>query len=644
MKFTHLLACISLIMLILFNVTWINAQDLFEIKENKISKSDKVIKWKDHTEKSILTKSIWSISLNDLKKIQKNRKFTFTIPDDKVKYVATAQTVKYYDDENYYWSGLIQDDKNRYSGTLNLAKSKGSFYVEFNVSGRSFVIDDLGQDLEDKDKGFVQYLVEKDVKELDAERCGVISDHNHLNEKNGTTNSENDKQVETRSNICPVRVRVLVLYTQRAASAVGNIPAKTGLMMEELNAAMENTGVDATSTRFTLAATMIYNGTMINDLVMNNSSIVNMLASGQDIYVNSLRAQYNADLVSIITNVPSGLRNGNYGFANQPFYTPYPSNLAYSAVHYDHTGRYTFVHEIGHNFGCRHDNDGLADSNYPNSDPRWAARGKVVQDCNVSTIMVELDDFNTKPNRVLYFSNPALDMPNCDGGTGQTDRKLGTINSRNNYRMFVDFQQNTIANYYQSDAPHVAITGNNIIYDNFTYTWCPILSCGFGTNISYQWSWSLDGFTYFNPIASTECIALTPSYFGVSNVSITLRLVANNGYGSHTSFFQVFVAPNINARPFSDTFKNLTSNNKYLVYPNPSSTEALVNLNLQSESKISIDVYNNLGQWEHSVTRNQFFTSGNHTIHIDLANSAKGFKVVHINDGIKIQLLPVIIK
>jgi hypothetical protein len=109
-------------------------------------------------------------------------------------------------------------------------------------------------------------------------------------------------------------------------------------------------------------------------------------------------------------------------------------------------------------------------------------------------------------------------------------------------------------------------------------------------------------------------------------------------------FFQVFVAPNINARPFSDTFKNLTSNNKYLVYPNPSSTEALVNLNLQSESKISIDVYNNLGQWEHSVTRNQFFTSGNHTIHIDLANSAKGFKVVHINDGIKIQLLPVIIK
>lgn len=653
MKLTHSLTHFSLIIFFILNCSSLFSQNLFDLdrKEIKEPKSEKLKKWKDNVGKSKLTKSKWFISINDVKLIQKDGKFKIKIPDDNIQYSTLSKYVKFYNDDNYNYYGIIQDVKNRNVGNITLAKVKGIFYSEFNINDRSFVIDDLGQNIEEKENSNIQFLIEKDVIELNTHKCGVIDDFKGINELQDGSNSRNDKVVESRSLICPVRVSILVLYTPSAAQAVGNIDAKTSLMMDELNTAMSNTSIPATSTRFTLAGNLIYNGTLINDQTMNNFNIVNLLSSGQDSYVNELRNIYNADLVSIITNCPTNVRNGNYGAANQPFYLPYANNLAFSAVHYDHTGRFTFSHEIGHNFGCRHDND-PDDTNYTTSDPRWAARGKVVQNCGVSTIMVELTDFTTKPDRILYFSNPALFTPNCGGDTGSDplqDKRLGTLNSRDNSKMFVNYQQKTVSDYYPTDAPHVSITGNNFIYDNFTYTWCPVISCGFGTNITYQWSWSLDGFTNYNSIANSECIELTPSYFGVSNVNITLKLVANNGFGSYMDFFTVFVAPNIYARPLNDLPKDFVKldnkvNNKYNFYPNPSTSEAFIGLNLMAESIISIDVYNNLGQWEQSILNRQPFVKGSHTVNIDLRNEAKGYKIILINDEIKTHALPVIVK
>ena len=148
-----------------------------------------------------------------------------------------------------------------------------------------------------------------------------------------------------------------------------------------------------------------------------NTSSTNMLSRlrrTNDGYLDdvpgNLRNQTGADLVVLVTTT---LRN--QGLCGQADAIGASQGRAFFLVDHDCTN-YTFVHEAGHLFGARHDND-------PNTSPYSYGHGFVSVPGNFRTVMAVSS--NPQP-RIAGFSTPNLTY----GG-----RPIGTASFRDNSRV-----------------------------------------------------------------------------------------------------------------------------------------------------------------------------------------------------------------
>ena len=144
-------------------------------------------------------------------------------------------------------------------------------------------------------------------------------------------------------------VRVLVVYTpalQAEQGGAAGMRAMVDLMIQSANQAFEEGGI---SPRLVLAHTA-----MVDYVSAGSNSDVSRLISKDDGYldeVHALRNRYAADLVHLLTNVVVRAA----GSASRP-----TRETLFAAEHsaFGATGNgseLTFTHEIGHNFGLRHD-------------------------------------------------------------------------------------------------------------------------------------------------------------------------------------------------------------------------------------------------------------------------------------------------
>ena len=214
-------------------------------------------------------------------------------------------------------------------------------------------------------------------------------------------------------------IDVLVVYSNLSAAAAGSaIGAQIQQAVDTANQVYANSGI---TTRLRLVAYQQVNydesGNIDTDLswLTSNSSVA------------SLRNTYGADLVSMFTE--SG------GFCGSSWVGPSASS-AFSVVNRGcSSSNYSFPHEIGHNFGARHDVYADA-SNSP------YAYGHGYVDCSQGWRDVMAYPSQCGGTRIPYFSNP-------NATYGSPPDPLGVSSSADVVRVH---NQNavTVANFKQS--------------------------------------------------------------------------------------------------------------------------------------------------------------------------------------------------
>jgi hypothetical protein len=204
----------------------------------------------------------------------------------------------------------------------------------------------------------------------------------------------------------PIVVRVMIVYSTAAASAVGNTTTKSNLAISESNQSFANSGVNVT---FQLAG--VYTANYTNSSFDTDLSRFRGTTDGYLDSYHTTRNNVAADVAVLITT------NNQYcglGYLNSNAASAF-SVTAASCM----TGYYSFAHEIGHNFGARHD-----PATDPSTTPVAYAHGYRSPTNAWRTIMA----YNCSPScpRINYWSNPAKTY----GG-----QAMGTTTRSNNARL-----------------------------------------------------------------------------------------------------------------------------------------------------------------------------------------------------------------
>ncbi len=329
----------------------------------------------------------------------------------------TTQSSTYaLDEESYAWVGDIDlglhKEAQLFDDPSVLNPNQAVFMVRGERVFGQITIDDLVYEVRTMEKGGGYFLVKRDFSVLshkDDTPADVFDLDLDVKQPQGN-------QTKMASNV----VNVLQLITDQAINDAGGVSSAVDAMLffiTQSNQVYSNNNLD-----IEMRNAGLYRGG--SELNTSAANMLSRLRGTNDGYLDnvpgSLRNQQNADLVVLVTT-----RLRNQGLCGRADAIGASASRAFFVIDHDCTD-FTFVHEAGHLFGARHDND-------PTGTPFSFGRGFVSSPGNFRTVMAVSS--NPQP-RIAGFSNPNQTF----GG-----RAIGT-SSRDNTRVHA-LRASTVAGF-----------------------------------------------------------------------------------------------------------------------------------------------------------------------------------------------------
>ncbi len=345
-------------------------------------------------------KYIEPIGLNTAALQPSNKSFNLNFAKD-LQFKTTQSKTYAIDDESFAWIGEIDLGLQKVSKPIDDPNAINPNQAVFMVNGErvfgQIILDDLVYEIRTMENGGGYLLMKRDFSVLGNRDDTPENDFTH------------DLSVRVGAKAASNVVDVIQLITDQAINDAGGVSSAVDAMrffITQSNQAYSNNNLDLEMRN----AGLYRAGSELNT---SSSNMLSRLRRTNDGYLDdvpgNLRNQTNADLVVLVT---TSLRN--QGLCGQADGIGVGQSRAFFVIDHDCTN-YTFVHEAGHLFGARHDND-------PTGTPYSFGRGFVSAPGNFRTIMAVSS--NPQP-RIAGFSNP-----------NQTyrGRAIGT-SSRNNTRV-----------------------------------------------------------------------------------------------------------------------------------------------------------------------------------------------------------------
>lgn len=370
--------------------------------------------------------------------------------------------------------------------------------------------------------------------------------------------------------------RVLVLYTPKALTLAGNLTNLTdhvNLSISQFNSCIYNSGI-------TSAAALVLAGVA----PLNFTEHPNAMGGDRDdliknVTAQNLRNQYQADVVVLLTDGMYG--GGDVRGASGT--VTLEAEKAFSIVElWCATSHKTFAHEVGHLYGCRHDDDNSASPSY--------AEGYKIKFLGFTvdrTLMVGNGITGDQAkSRLLNFSNPNIQV---------SGRATGTNDENNAQRVT---ESHPIVGAFRPDPANPL----NAFVDGPTWVSSPggknyelYYSCG-SAPYTFSWQYSYDGVNY---TLSNTTSDLFTWYFSQSQKIYLKGTVTSNGQ-SATAY--ITVTAQLPANPYkvsvagNDTVAPQPELPHLVATPNPADDLINVSYNLQSDTQVRLDVLNQSGK------------------------------------------------
>lgn len=250
------------------------------------------------------------------------------------------------------------------------------------------------------------------------------------------------------------RLQVMVYYDINELKTYPDLLQLIDLEFQQANDALLQSGVDAQLSAVVKLPVSRQNA---------SQGMLSLMLNGTEMFSNLARDRqhYQADLVHYfglnLDQVACGLA----------YLSAFPSGEAYAdwalgATNSSCLGNLTFAHEIGHNFGAKHDRHVQPDAD------QYFNYGYVDLVTSSKTIMAysDLCDENGKYcDTLAYFSNPNVQYQQRPLGIA-----AGEPEAANNSQM-LNFSALTLANYAGSGAPAGLIASNNSNASSITLNW-----------------------------------------------------------------------------------------------------------------------------------------------------------------------------
>lgn len=534
----------------------------------------------EKSESSELTKSIDFIDISGFAEQVADQVLEIQIPGVSLPALYHARYVWSPSPDDITWYGDLIDS----TGFASFQLKDGELSGYFNFEERDFFIRPIGED--------AYILVEQN--EEDAAVCGYHQQETSIEFEQEVEQSS----VSEREENCDVKV--LVLYTNKAAEDVDNMTTFILGLIAQSNQALRNSGISSSELTFIYAGNSLLSEFTETDDISNDLTTFRTSPT-----VSSLRAQFTADCVVLLTDGNYSMSSGNvYGLT--PSCGP-SSSMAFSIVEADQAAtRMTFAHELAHQFGCKHSpgmNNGGCEPSFER--PHWFNH-------NWRDRYTIMEAGVKKKQRIPHFSNP--DVSYHGHPTGTHADPSGNV-ERDNARQLRE-QACVVGQFLTSNDLRAIIYGDDHICVSSLSIPIPLVAQASGGGpgpYTYLWQISNDGINYNpTPLSTTDnALVPTPTTLEAGDI-IFIKLTVVSGTGQiYVTYQEIRVLPlespdcDGGNKRSAEYKKPDSTGTAFSVFPNPANDYFSVVLNhITIDEAISVELISLDGTQQKMLTFN----------------------------------------